>query len=234
MTRAGVCAASRSAPLRSASASPITDASVATSARRPPPLPGGRTMRSPRSGLRPLAPRNNSPLCRMPSPRLRSTSTTRKSFRSRACPNQCSARVTRLTSLSIDVGAPSRLERSAPNGTSRSLQDRALATDARGALHDARQSDANTGYVGELEAGVADAPPHAVLHEIGDDGRGLAVDADRHRQRAQDVGAKVGDRHRDLVGREFHSDDMAASGLSFSMTRGRPRPASPRRRPAAG
>ena len=122
IARSARAAPSWSPPRNSASASATTDVSEARSPSRPPPLRSGSTMRSPRSGLRPLAPRNSSPLCRMPRPRLRSTLTTRKSFSSRACPNQCSASVTRLTSLSIETGAPSRRVNSAPKATSRSLK----------------------------------------------------------------------------------------------------------------
>ena len=97
-----------------------------------------------------------------------------------------------------------------------------MPADARRALDDARQSDADAGDVGDLEAGVADAAAHAVLDQIGDHRGGLAVDADRHRERAQDVGAKVGDRHGDLVGCELHADDIGRLRIELEHD---PRPA---------
>ena len=162
-----------------ASVSPSTEISDAMSASRPPPLPGDPIMRSPRSGLSPLAPRNNSPLCRMPSPRLRSTLTTRKSLRSRACPNQCSASATRLASLSIDAGTPSRRVSSAPNGTSRSPKIGVCRhTPADRSTTPGRPTQTPR-MSRHFEVGVLDAAPHAVFDEVGDDGRCLPVDADR-------------------------------------------------------
>ena len=83
-----------------------------------------------------------------------------------------------------------------------------LAADAGGALDHPGQPDADAVNVGHLEIGVGDAAAHPVLDKVGDHRRGLPVDADRQRKRAQDIGAEVRRRHRDLVGRELHPHDM--------------------------
>ena len=107
------------------------------------PAAGARTRRSPKSGLRPLAPRNNSPLWRMPRPRLRSTRNDQE--------------IVELAPLSepmfgerdqIDVAVdrhrhaePARqqgAERDVPLG-----KDRALPAYSGGARHHAGQADAN-------------------------------------------------------------------------------------------
>ena len=99
--------------------------------------------------------------------------------------------------------------RSAPNGTSRSRKNRALPADARPRARPRPAGRRRRPRCAvDVEPGVADAAAHAVLDEIGDDGGRLPVDADRQRQRAQDVGAEIGHRDRDLVGRELDADDM--------------------------
>ena len=87
-------------------------------------------------------------------------------------------------------------------------EDRALPTYASRALDDTRQPDADAENVGHFKVGVLDAAPHAVLDEVGDDGRRLAVDADRQRQRVEDIGAEIGNGDRDLVGRQAHADHI--------------------------
>ena len=87
-------------------------------------------------------------------------------------------------------------------------EDRALPAHASRALDDTRQPDADAENVRHFKVGVLDAAPHAVLDEVGDDGRRLPVDADRQRQRVKDIGAEIGDGDRDLVGREAHADHI--------------------------
>ena len=87
-------------------------------------------------------------------------------------------------------------------------EDRTLPAYACRALHDAGQADADAENVGHFEVGVLDAAPHAVFDEVGDDGRRLPVDADRQRERVEDIGAEIGDGDRDLVGREAHADHI--------------------------
>ena len=113
-----------------------------------------------------------------------------------------------MASLSIDTGTPSRRVSSAPNGTSRSPKIGLCRHTARRPLDDAWQPDADAEDVGHFEVGVLDAAPHAVLDKVGDDGRRLPVDADRQRQRCEDIGAEIGDGDRDLVGRKAHADHM--------------------------
>src|SRR6185312_9287844 len=79
------------------------------------------------------------------------------------------------------------------------LKDRALPADARRPLDHARKADADARDVSHVEARVADAAAHAVLDQVGDDGRRLSVDADRQRERAQDVTAKIRHPDRDLI-----------------------------------
>ena len=112
-----------------------------------------------------------------------------------------------MTSLSIETATPSRRVRFGAEIHVALAEDRALPADAGRALDDAGQADADAGDVRHRELGVADAAAHAVLDEIGDDRGRLAVDADRQREAAQDVGAEIGGRDGDLVGRELDADD---------------------------
>ena len=105
------------------------------------------------------------------------------------------------------------------------LKDRALAANARRPLDDARKADADARDFGDVETRVADAAAHAVLDQIGDDRGGLAIDADRQRERAQDVGAEIGDRDRDLVGRELDAHHMRRARIELEHD---PRPAASR------
>ena len=118
-----------------------------------------------------------------------------------------------MTSLSIDAGTPSRCGEVGAERHVAFPEYRALPADAGGALDDPGQPDANAGDIGHLEIDVADAAAHAVLDEIGDDRGGLAIDADRQRERAQDIGAEVGHRDGDLVGGELDPDDMRGVGI---------------------
>ncbi len=95
------------------------------------------------------------------------------------------------------------------------LQDRALAADSGRAFNHAGQSDADPGDRRHFEASVGYAAAHPVFHQVGDDGRGLAVDADREFKRRGDVPAKVGDRDRDLVRGELDADDMCGVGVEL-------------------
>ena len=61
-----------------------------------------------------------------------------------------------------------------PEGDVALAEDRALPADARRALDDAGQTDANAGNIRHFEIGVADAAPHAVFDEVGDHGRASA------------------------------------------------------------
>ena len=88
------------------------------------------------------------------------------------------------------------------------LKNRALAADARRPFDDARKADADARDFGDVETRVADAAAHAVLDQIGDDRGRLTIDADRQRQRAQDVGAEIGHRDRDLVRGELDAHHM--------------------------
>ena len=169
---------------------------------------GARTMKSPRSGLRPFAPRNNSPLCRMPRPRLRSTETTRKSSRSRAWPNQCSASATRLTSLSM---RPARRAcgRAAREGHVALAEDRRLCrTDSGGALDHAGRPTQRPAMRSTCQVRRRDAAADAVLDEIGDDRRGLPIDPDRHGELRRMSARKLVTAIVIVVGGEFDADDM--------------------------
>ena len=129
-------------------------------------------------------------------------------MRPRACPNQCSARV---DEIDVAVDRSGHAEATAEIGAERHvalLKDRALPADARRPLDHARKADADARDLGDVEARVADAAAHAVFHQVGDDGGRLAIDADRQRERAQDVGAEIGYRDRDLVVRELDADHM--------------------------
>ena len=86
-------------------------------------------------------------------------------------------------------------------------KDWALPTDAGGVGDHARQADAEAGDVLHLQFRVADAAPDPILDEIGDDSRRLAADADRQRQFADEIGAEIGDRDGDEIGRELDADD---------------------------
>ena len=92
-------------------------------------------------------------------------------------------------------------------------KDRALPDHAGSALDDAGKADAEPGNVSHFEFRVADAAPDAVLDEIGDHRGRLPVDADRQRQRADHVGAEIGDRDRDEIGREPDADDARRVGI---------------------
>ena len=61
-------------------------------------------------------------------------------------------------------------------------EDRALPADARRALDDAGQTNANAGNIRSFQVSVADAAANAVLDQIGDHARRLPVDADRQRE----------------------------------------------------
>ena len=120
-----------------------------------------------------------------------------------------------MTSLSIEAGTPSRTREIGAERHVALPEDRALPADAGGALDHPRQPDADAVDVGHFEIGVGDAAAHAVLDEVCDHARGLAVDADRQRQRVQDIGAEIRRRHRDLVGRELHAHDMRRVGIEL-------------------
>src|SRR5271166_3333675 len=183
-------------------------------------------MRSPRSGLRPFAPRKSSPLCRMPSPRLRSTLTRRKSFRSRACPNQCSASVTRLASLSIDAGTPRRSERLEPKGTSRSLKI--------GLWRQTPAARSTTpGRPTQTPAISSIARPASLTHLLTPSSTRSAMTEAVCRSMRMGRTSELKMSAQKLVvataiwsGASLTPTTWAASGFSFSMTRGRPRPAS--------
>ena len=113
-----------------------------------------------------------------------------------------------MASLSIDTGTPSRRVSSRAKGHVAVAEDRALSAYARRALDDPRQPDADAENLGHFKVGVLDTAPHAVLDEVGDDGRRLPVDADRQRERVEDIGAEIGDGDRDLVGRKAHADHI--------------------------
>ena len=95
------------------------------------------------------------------------------------------------------------------------LKDRALAANARRPLDNAREADADARDVGDFETRVAHAAPHAILDQIGNDRGGLPINSDRQRERAQDVGAKISDRDRDLVGRQFDAHHIRCARIEL-------------------
>ena len=202
-------------PRIATSTSASTEASDATAASLPPPLPGGLTMTSPKSGLRPFAPRNNSPLCKMPSPRLCSTLTTRKSLSSRAWPNQCSAKVTKLTSLSIETATPRRLVRSAAKLTSRSLKI-GLCRQMPAARSTTPGSPTQMPAISAIESSASltqRRTPSSTRSAItGADCRSIRIGKI---EVLQHVGAEIGRGDGDLIGRQLHADDVGRVGIEF-------------------
>ena len=104
------------------------------------------------------------------------------------------------------------------------LKNRALSANARRPLDDARKADADARDLTDIQASVAHATAHAVLDQVADDGCGLAIDTDRQRKRAQDVGAEIGYRDRDLVVGEFDADHIRGVRIELEHD---PRPAAP-------
>ena len=118
--------------------------------------------------------------CRMPRPRLRSTD------------DQEIVEFARLTEpmfgerdqigVAVDRhGDAEPARQQAPNATSLSPKI-GLCRQTPPRSHHSGQADANAERYPHLEVGVARAAPHAVLDEVGNDGRRLPVDADRERQ----------------------------------------------------
>ncbi len=82
-------------------------------------------------------------------------------------------------------------------------------------LDDARKRHADAFDAIERQPGVGDAAAHAVLHEIGDDGGGLAVDAHRLGQLGKHVALEIGDDVDDAVGRDLYADDAGGIGIEL-------------------
>ncbi len=175
--------ASWSPPRRSASASPSTDASEATSARRPPPLARRANHEVAEIGAEAVGAAEQFAVV--------------KNAEAEAALDVDDEKIVQVARLpepvlgerdEIDVAVDRNRDAEPPGeiGAERHvalLQNGALPADAGRALDDAGQADADAGDLRHLEAGVADAAAHAVLDQIGDDGGRLAVDADRQRQR---------------------------------------------------
>ena len=113
--------------------------------------------------------------------------------------------------------------RSWPNVRSRSREERAVAADARGALDDPRDADAEAADVLDVAMSASSRQrPHAVLDEVEDHRGRLPVDPDRDRDAVEDVGLEIGDGDGDLVGRELHAADRGRLGIELEHD---PRPA---------
>ena len=84
-----------------------------------------------------------------------------------AWPNQCSARVTRLTSLSSGHRHAEARRQLGAEGHVALAEDRALPAAAGGALDDAGKPDADAAHRRDRKPGIGNRTAHAVLDEIG-------------------------------------------------------------------
>ena len=134
-----------------------------------------------------------------------STLTTMKLSSPRPTPNQCSAKVTRLTSLSTVASICRRFFNSAAKATLRSRKI-GLCRHTPAPRSTTPGTPTHTPLMRlDRQIRIGDAAAHAVLDQIGDHRHRLAVDADRQGQTLQNVSAEIGGGYGDVIGRQLHA-----------------------------
>ncbi|ENN84128.1 hypothetical protein RHSP_78414 [Rhizobium freirei PRF 81] len=94
-------------------------------------------------------------------------------------------------------------------------EDRAGADMAGAMLDDAGQAEADGIDLVQREIGIDDAAAHTILDKIGNDTDRLPVDAQRQRQRRENLAAEVRDDEDHAVGGDFRADDARGIGIKL-------------------